>query len=72
VYVFDFDSLTVAHLGDLDHVPPQSLIDQLGHVNVALVPVGGARQPQLRAGGGGRQPAGAGDRDPDAFPDGRT
>ncbi|MCC6798701.1 MAG: MBL fold metallo-hydrolase [Anaerolineae bacterium] len=41
VYVFDFDSLTVAHLGDLDHVPPQSLIDQLGHVNVALVPVGG-------------------------------
>jgi len=41
IYVFDFDTLTVAHLGDLDHVPSQSLIDQLGHVNVALVPVGG-------------------------------
>jgi len=41
VYVFDFNSITVAHLGDLDHVPPQALIDQLGHVDVALVPVGG-------------------------------
>lgn len=41
VYLFDFNSLTVAHLGDLDHVPSQQLIDQLGHVNVALVPVGG-------------------------------
>src|SRR5690606_38729709 len=41
VYVFDFDTITVAHLGDLDHVPSQQLLDQLGHVNVALVPVGG-------------------------------
>ncbi len=41
VYVFDFNSLTVAHLGDLDHVPNQSMIDALGSIDVALVPVGG-------------------------------
>lgn len=41
LYVVDFDGLTVAHLGDLDHVPTQSQIEDLGAVTVALVPVGG-------------------------------
>jgi L-ascorbate metabolism protein UlaG (beta-lactamase superfamily) len=41
VFVFDYDGLTVAHLGDLDHVPGQAQIEALGAVNVALVPVGG-------------------------------
>jgi len=41
VYVLDFNGLTVAHLGDLDHVPDQSMIDALGPIEVALVPVGG-------------------------------
>jgi len=41
VYVFDFDSVTVAHLGDLDHVPSQSRIEELGPIDVLLVPVGG-------------------------------
>lgn len=41
VFVFDFDGLTVAHLGDLDHVPSESQIEELGNVAVALVPVGG-------------------------------
>ncbi len=41
LYVFDFDGLTVAHLGDLDHVPTQSQVEDLGAVDVALVPVGG-------------------------------
>jgi L-ascorbate metabolism protein UlaG (beta-lactamase superfamily) len=40
-YLLDFDGLTVVHLGDLDHIPQQSMIEQLGSVNVALVPVGG-------------------------------
>jgi L-ascorbate metabolism protein UlaG (beta-lactamase superfamily) len=31
----------VLHLGDLSHVPDQSTIEDLGEVNVALVPVGG-------------------------------
>ncbi|GAB4544886.1 MAG: MBL fold metallo-hydrolase [Anaerolineales bacterium] len=41
VYVFDYDGITVAHLGDLQQIPTQSEIELLGSVNVALVPVGG-------------------------------
>lgn len=41
VYVFDYDGITVAHLGDLRDVPTQSDIELLGTINVALVPVGG-------------------------------
>jgi len=41
VYVFDYDGITVAHLGDLKEVPTQSEIELLGTINVALVPVGG-------------------------------
>jgi L-ascorbate metabolism protein UlaG (beta-lactamase superfamily) len=41
LYVFDFEGLTVAHLGDLAFVPSQPQIEDLGAVDVALVPVGG-------------------------------
>jgi len=41
LYVFDFDGLTVAHLGDLRRVPSQTEVEALGNVHVALVPVGG-------------------------------
>jgi L-ascorbate metabolism protein UlaG (beta-lactamase superfamily) len=40
VYVFDYDGITIAHLGDLQQIPTQSEIELLGTVNVALVPVG--------------------------------
>ena len=36
-----YDNLSVLHLGDLAHVPQQSLIERFGEVNVLLVPVGG-------------------------------
>jgi L-ascorbate metabolism protein UlaG (beta-lactamase superfamily) len=41
IYVFDYDGITVAHLGDLQQTPTQSEIESLGTVNVVLVPVGG-------------------------------
>jgi L-ascorbate metabolism protein UlaG (beta-lactamase superfamily) len=41
IYVYDYDGITVAHLGDLQQVPTQSEIEALGTINVALVPVGG-------------------------------
>jgi len=41
IYVFDYDGITVAHLGDLQKIPTQNEIELLGTVNVALVPVGG-------------------------------
>lgn len=41
IYVFDYDGLTVAHLGDIGEVPSQKQIEDLELVNVMLVPVGG-------------------------------
>ncbi|HEC24036.1 MAG TPA: hypothetical protein ENI95_14070 [Chloroflexi bacterium] len=41
IFVFDFDGVVICHLGDLDHVPTQSQIEQLGAVDVLMVPVGG-------------------------------
>ncbi|MDY6878196.1 MAG: MBL fold metallo-hydrolase [Chloroflexota bacterium] len=41
VFTFDFDGLTVCHLGRMGHVPTQSQVEGLGAVNILLVPVGG-------------------------------
>lgn len=41
LYVFDYEGITVAHLGDLQEVPTQSEVEALGTVNVLLLPVGG-------------------------------
>ncbi len=40
LYVFDFDALTVAHLGELDRPLTQAEIEAIGTVNIALVPIG--------------------------------
>jgi len=40
LYVFDFNGLTVAHLGEINRVPSQAEVEALGPVHVALVPVG--------------------------------
>jgi L-ascorbate metabolism protein UlaG (beta-lactamase superfamily) len=41
LYVFEYDGVTIAHLGDLRHVPTQTEVEALGTVHIALVPVGG-------------------------------
>ena len=42
VFLFQFDDLTVCHLGDLNLVPTQAQVEEaLGEVDVLLVPVGG-------------------------------
>ena len=41
LYVFDYEGVSVAHLGDLRRVPSQTEVEALGSVHVALVPVGG-------------------------------
>jgi L-ascorbate metabolism protein UlaG (beta-lactamase superfamily) len=43
LYVFDYDGVSVAHLGDLERVPSQTEVEALGSVNVALVPVGAGK-----------------------------
>lgn len=40
-YAFNYDNMTVLHLGDLAHIPSQSVIEEIGQVNVLLLPVGG-------------------------------
>lgn len=42
-YLIDFDGLSALHLGDLDHVPAQSVVQELPQVNVLMIPVGGGR-----------------------------
>ncbi len=41
IYLFEFEDLTVCHLGDLGHVPTQSQVEILSDVDVVLIPVGG-------------------------------
>jgi len=41
VFLFDFDGLTVCHLGDLGHIPAQAQIEALSDVDLLLIPVGG-------------------------------
>jgi L-ascorbate metabolism protein UlaG (beta-lactamase superfamily) len=41
VFHFDYNSLTVCHLGRLGHVPTQAQIEALGTVDILLAPVSG-------------------------------
>jgi L-ascorbate metabolism protein UlaG (beta-lactamase superfamily) len=41
LYLIDYNGFSVAHLGDLDYVPTQQQVENLGAVDVALVPIGG-------------------------------
>lgn len=40
-FLFDYDGINIAHLGDLNEVPSQKDVEDLAAVDVALVPVGG-------------------------------
>lgn len=41
MYLFDFNGINVLHLGDLNRIPSQTEVEDLGPIDVALVPVGG-------------------------------
>jgi L-ascorbate metabolism protein UlaG (beta-lactamase superfamily) len=41
IFVFEFDGLTICHLGDLAQVPTQTQVEALSDVDVLTVPVGG-------------------------------
>lgn len=41
IYLFDFDGLTICHLGVLDHIPSQAQLQTLSDVDILLIPVGG-------------------------------
>jgi L-ascorbate metabolism protein UlaG (beta-lactamase superfamily) len=41
VFVIYLDDITICHLGDLSHVPGQKQVEDMGNIDVLLVPVGG-------------------------------
>jgi L-ascorbate metabolism protein UlaG (beta-lactamase superfamily) len=41
-FVFELDGLDVIHLGDIGHVLTEQMLSEIGSVQVALVPIGGA------------------------------
>lgn len=41
IFTFRFDGLSVCHLGDLGHLLTRSQVEQIGAVDLLLVPVGG-------------------------------
>jgi len=41
VYVMEIDGVSVCHLGDLGHVPSSEQLEEMGNINVLLLPVGG-------------------------------
>jgi L-ascorbate metabolism protein UlaG (beta-lactamase superfamily) len=41
VFVFDYDGVTIGHLGDMQKVPTQTQVEAFGTVDVLMVPVGG-------------------------------
>lgn len=41
IYVFEIDGLRIAHLGDLGHALSEKLVEDLGDIDILMVPVGG-------------------------------
>jgi L-ascorbate metabolism protein UlaG (beta-lactamase superfamily) len=41
MYVIDYNGVTLVHLGNINRVPTQTEVEEMGEVNIALVPVGG-------------------------------
>ncbi|OGM72176.1 hypothetical protein A3H19_06395, partial [Candidatus Woesebacteria bacterium RIFCSPLOWO2_12_FULL_39_9] len=41
VYIIEMDNLRIVHLGDLGHTLPEDTLEDLGTVDVLLIPVGG-------------------------------
>ena len=42
MYLMDIDGVAVCHTGDLGHVPSDDQVEEMGNVDVLLLPVGGA------------------------------
>jgi L-ascorbate metabolism protein UlaG (beta-lactamase superfamily) len=43
VFVFYMENMTICHMGDLTHVPSQSQIDEMGNIDILMIPVAGKR-----------------------------
>lgn len=43
VFVIYMDDLAICHLGDLSHIPNQNQVEDMGNIDVLMIPVGGKR-----------------------------
>lgn len=41
IYVYEMDSLRIAHLGDLGHTLSEGLVEEIGTIDILMIPVGG-------------------------------
>lgn len=41
VYIYDYEGVTIGHLGDMQKAPTQTQVEAFGTVDVLLIPVGG-------------------------------
>jgi L-ascorbate metabolism protein UlaG (beta-lactamase superfamily) len=41
IYVINYKNLSIAHFGDLGHLPDEDLLSMIGKVDIAMIPVGG-------------------------------
>lgn len=41
IFVFEIDEIRIAHFGDLGHKPSDKIVEQIGDIDVLMVPVGG-------------------------------
>ena len=41
VYLFEIDGVNVCHLGDIGHIPTDEQLEQVGSIDILMVPVGG-------------------------------
>lgn len=41
IYIFKFENISLAHLGDLGHIPDISILNELNSLDFLLVPIGG-------------------------------
>lgn len=41
VFIFEFDGMRIAHMGDIGEVPDEATMARMGRIDVMLIPVGG-------------------------------
>ncbi|OQB24268.1 MAG: metal-dependent hydrolase [Firmicutes bacterium ADurb.Bin182] len=41
VFIFDVDGMRIAHFGDIGEIPDESTLNEIGDIDVMLVPIGG-------------------------------
>jgi L-ascorbate metabolism protein UlaG (beta-lactamase superfamily) len=41
IYVYEMDGLRLAHLGDLGHKLSEDIVEEMGEINILMIPVGG-------------------------------